>query len=125
MIGGWFDLARAYRERQPFQGERWNFQNAQFRFLTGYNNVLSAGANIEGLHLSVFFPFRVGHPPLFIPWHDVSVRPAMFLWFRVYKFEFRQVPMVTLRLREKLGKRIQAAAGPAWPGDRATAGAAF
>ena len=125
LIGGWFDLGRIYRARQPFHGQCWHFQDAQFRLIAGYHNVVSVGANAEGLFLSVFFLFRSGHPPLFIPWQDISVRPGRYFWFRVYRFEFRQVPSVRLRLKEKLGTRIQVAAGPAWPGDRAATGAAF
>lgn len=125
LIGGWFELGRTYRTRQPFDGQVWKFQDAQFRLIAGYHNVLSVGVNSEGLYLSVFLPFRFGHPPLLIPWQDISVRPGRYLWFRVYRFEFRQVPSVHLRLREKLGKKIQAAAGPVWPGDRAPTGAAF
>jgi hypothetical protein len=125
LVGGWFELGRVYRATRDFAGTSWRFQDAQFRLLTGYNNILTVGSNAEGLYLAVFFSFRIGHPPLFIPWQDVSVRLGRFLWIRVYKFEFRQVPSVHLRLREKLGKKIQIAAGSAWPGDRGTAGSAF
>ena len=125
LIGGWFELGRIYRNSQPFQGQVWNFQDAQLRLMCGYSKILSVGANVEGLYLSVFIPFRLGHPPLFIPWQDISVRPGRFFWFRVYRFEFRQVPSVRLSLKEKLGMRIQIAAGSAWPGDRALTGAAF
>jgi len=124
-ISGWFGLARIYRANQSFQGERWNLQRAKFIFVFGYTYLLTVGANTEGLFLSVFFLFRVGHPPLFIPWQDVSIRPTKFLWFRMYLFEFRQKPSVKVRLRESLGKKIQAAAGQSWPGDRGAAGAAF
>jgi hypothetical protein len=125
LIGGWFELGRTSRTSQPFHGQIWRFQDAQFRLIGGYHNILSVGANEEGLYLSVFFPFRVGHPPLFIPWQDISVRPGRYLWFRVYRFEFRQVPLVRLRLKERLGKQLQLAAGLAWPGDRAASGASF
>jgi len=122
---GWLALAEIYRATQPFEGERWHFQSAKFRFTSGYKHVLTIGSNKEGLFLSVFFLFRVGHAPLFIPWQDISVRPAKFLWFRMFQFEFRQVPSIKVRLREKLGEKIQAAAGQFWPGDRASTGAAF
>ena len=29
------------------------------------------GANREGLYLAPYFLFRLGSPPLFIPWHEV------------------------------------------------------
>jgi hypothetical protein len=125
LIGGWFELGRVYRASGPFHGERWRFQDAQFRLIGSYRNVLSVGANAEGLYLSVFFPFRFCHPPLFIPWRDISAKPVRYFWYRMYRFEFRQAPSVHLRLKEKLVKKIQGAAGSAWPGDRAATGPAF
>jgi hypothetical protein len=124
-IGGWFELGRSYRAAKPFEGERWSFQDASLRFLTNYRGVVTAGSNSEGLHLSVFLPFRIGHPSLFIPWQDISIRPGKSLWFRVYEFSFREAPSIRLRLREKLGKKIQAAAGAGWPGDRGALGPPF
>ena len=125
LIGGWFELGRAYRAVAPFRGSRWHLQDASLRFGASYRGVLTVGANSEGFYASVFFPFRIGHPPLFIPWQDVSVRPGKSFWVRVYEFRFRQVPSVRFRLREKVGKKIQDAAGPAWPGDRSAGGDAF
>jgi hypothetical protein len=125
LLTGWFELGRTYRAAQPFDGTSWRFQDAQFRMLSHYNKVLTVGANSQGLSLAVFLPFRVGHPPLFIPWQDISVRPGKSWWFRVYKFEFRQAPSVYVQLREGLGKKIQIAAGSAWPGDRGVVGSAF
>jgi hypothetical protein len=125
LVGGWFELGRVYRSAKPLPGNRWRFQDACMRFLASYSGVLTVGADAEGLYASVFLPFRISHPPLFIPWEDVSVRPSKCLWVRVYKFEFRQVPSVRLQLREKLGKKIQTAAGLSWPGDRGVTGPTF
>ena len=122
LIGGWSELGRAYRAVVPFEGNRWNFQDAYLRLLTSYRGIVSVGANSEGFYASVFLPFRIGHPSLFVPWQDVSVRSDKCMWVRVYEFRFRQVPSVRFRLKEKLGKKIRDAAGPAWPGDRSTTG---
>ena len=35
-----------------------------------YHSVLSFTCTDEGLQISIAFPFRVGHPPLFIPWDE-------------------------------------------------------
>ena len=34
-------------------------------------NIYTIACNREGLFLGVLFPFRIGHPPLLIPWHDI------------------------------------------------------
>lgn len=124
-IGGWLELGRHYKASRVFDGKLFRFQDAYVRFLTHYGKVVTVGVNDEGMQLAVFFPFRFCHPPLFIPWEDISVRPTRCLWVWVYEFEFRQVPSIRLRLREKLGNKIQEAAGKAWPGDRGATGAAF
>jgi len=125
LIGGWFELGRSYRATRPFQGERWRFQDAYLRLLSGYRGVLTVGSSPEGLYLAVIPIFRVGHPPLLISWQDISVHQAKVFWVRVYEFNFRQVPSVRLRLKEKVAKKIQDAAGTAWPGDRSAARAPF
>src|SRR5690349_1784730 len=56
LIGGWYELGRIYRTRQTFDGQIWRFQDAQFRLIAGYHNILSVGVNSEGLYLSVFLP---------------------------------------------------------------------
>ncbi len=124
-LSGWAELARIYRLPGEFTGNRWKWQSARMRLLIGYNNCLTVGANQQGLYLAMFFPFRVGHPPLFIPWSDISVRKGKSLWWKWSEFRFRQAPSVWIRLNERLSKRIEDSAGPAWPGDRSATGAAF
>src|SRR6266446_10262395 len=74
LIGGWFSLAKIYRTRIPFQGMKLKLWSSQMRWWTHYNNVITAGASQEGLHLTSMFLFRFMHPPLLIPWAEVRVR---------------------------------------------------
>ena len=53
-------------------------QSAAMRWLTHYNNVLTVGADSEGLFLVPFFLFRVGHPPLFVPWAEITAEGWQF-----------------------------------------------
>jgi len=114
-IGGWFKLARFYRLSGAFLGERWRFQSAQLRWKIGYNNCLTVGASPEGLSLSVMFILRFGHPPLFVPWGDISVNVIKGFFYPVLEFRFQQVPTIPLRVSERLGQKIRASAGPSWP----------
>jgi len=124
-LSGWAELARTYRLAGAFTGNRWRLQSGRMRLLMGYNNCLTVGANQQGLHLAMFFPFRAGHPPLFIPWCDISIRKGKSLWLKWSEFQFRQAPSVWVRLNERLSKRIEDSASSAWPGDRSATGAAF
>ena len=114
-IGGWFGLARFYRFSGAFLGERWRFQSAQMRWKVGYNNCLTVGASQEGLYLSVMFILRFGHPPLFVPWGDVSVNVIKGFFYPVLEFRFQQVPAIPLRVSERLGQKIRGSTGPSWP----------
>ena len=114
-IGGWTVLSTFYRLSSPFDGERWRFQSGEMRWKVGYNSCLTLGVNASGVYLSVFFLFRLGHPPLFIPWADISVKEKKGLVFTYAEFRFRQAPTIPLRVRERLGRRMVTAAGIPWP----------
>lgn len=112
-VGGWAALAAEYRLNGQFEGTRWWFQELTLRGWCGYNGGVSVGANADGLYLNTIF--WVSHPPLFIPWVELSVarREVKFLGFRVGQVEFatRRVPSVHIALRESLLKKIAAAHG--------------
>jgi hypothetical protein len=74
-IGGWLLLASRYRASEPFGGRRWYFCSATFRRFTNYGGVLTIGANSQGLYLAVLPPFRLWHPPLFIPLGHIRKAP--------------------------------------------------
>lgn len=82
-----------------------------------YNNCLTIGSSSQGLYLAVLFFFRVGHPPLLVPWQDISVRMGKTLWWKWTEFRFRQAPGVYLKINARLGEEIKSAAGVFWPGE--------
>ncbi len=112
---GWAELARTYTLDDIFTGERWSFQSASMRYLMGYNNCLTIGANAQGLFLAIFPLLRVGHSPLWIPWTDISVARKRLLGFPVVELRLGHDPEIPFRVREKLAARLASAAGSAWP----------
>ncbi len=115
-ISGWASLAERYQYSDLFDGKRWWFQSAQMRWLMGYNNCLIVGANRKGLYLGVIWPFRIGHPPLLIPWNDIAISTKRLLGFRSMDLRFRYSPAVPFRISERLGRKLAEVAGPSWPG---------
>ena len=115
-IGGWAALAAAYSHSGEFQGERLRFQTAQMRWGTNYGGCLTIGANHRGLFLSVLFLFRIGHPPLFIPWTDISVSDPKGRWFSYVELRFRRAPSIPLRVSEQLARWLADRAATSWPG---------
>ena len=97
-VGGWRTLARAYRASRPFTGQRLHLRSALFGSV-GYNGCLTLGANAEGLFISVLFPFRLGHPPLFIRWSEVeNMGQTRQLFVRMVRFRFKRAPSVTVSM---------------------------
>ena len=106
-VAGWKILSRDYRANSAFDGQKMWLKSIGMRRWTNYNNCIAVGANKFGLYLSVFPLFRVGHPPLFIPWTDISTEaiPRRLLPDAV-KFSFAKQPEVPIILFKKLAAKI-------------------
>lgn len=105
-MGGWHTLAQHYRATQPFSGRRWYLRSASMS-PANYGGVLTFGANTEGLFISVLLPFRLGHPPLFIPWSEIeSTEQYRQLFFPMVRFHFKESPFVSLGVSKRLAQAI-------------------
>jgi len=115
-VGGWRTLSRSFRATEPFAGAKRYLQSGQMRWIAGYNNCLTVGADSNGLYLAILFPFRLMHPPLFVPWSEVSVRTrrSWLLGERVTLTLGREVA-IPLTIRGRLIGKLKAAAGNSWP----------
>lgn len=114
---GWGRLACHYRAHEHFTDTRWHFRSAKIGW-SNYSGCLTVGSSAAGLYLAVFFPFRPGHPPLFIPWADVTARVSQSWPFGSWlELRFEKVPSVALYLPRSLGDRIAADANRSWASD--------
>lgn len=110
---GWIALAQRYRATEEFTGKRWHMQHAQFRWSMNYSGALTVGANASGLHLSILFPFRPGHPTLFIPWADAKIDMKQSFWLgKFMEIQFPELPGIYVRFGEKLARKIAETVGP-------------
>lgn len=105
-IGGWWALARHYRSSQTCMGERFSMQSAGMRWGVSYRTCMNFGADPTGLYLSVFPLFRIGQPPLFIPWSDISFSREKWWFMNGVRLRFREVPDVPLFISTKLATGI-------------------
>ena len=110
---GWSALARHYRNVEPFEGKKHHFCSGKISF-GNYGNCLIVGANSDGLYLHVFLLFRVGHPPLFIPWTDLTPRVKRLWFFEWLEFEPSRVPKVKVRFPAALARELATDANRAW-----------
>ncbi|MDQ3821175.1 MAG: hypothetical protein M3362_26325 [Acidobacteriota bacterium] len=101
-ISGWRSLATIYPLVKSFPKKKWSSQSAQMHWFGFYNNCLNFGVDTEGVYISIWPLFRVGHPPLFIPWSDISVRERKSVIFTFIEFEFKGLPSIPLRISKRL-----------------------
>ncbi len=106
--GGWWSLSRRYRTEYPMPPGSF-LSGATFRYVVGYNNVLRLGSDTEGLYLT-FWP-RIGHPPLFIPWHEVEVKAPRRIILKMQTLVLGQEQKVPVTMREKDVRRLLLKAG--------------
>ncbi len=82
-VGGWAELAKKYAGGRDEPGETYWLRSGSVGAVN-YSSCLVIRVCDDGLRLSVLFPFRIGHPPLFIPWdqfHSVSEKRVLFFRF--------------------------------------------
>jgi len=102
LVSGWFRLASSFRRESDPLGKTRNvgpmFYGVSMRFWTNYNGVIRLSAADDALYLSVFFLFRVGHPPLRVPWGEIQIEKKKFL--------FQTYVLLTLGNRDRIPMRI-------------------
>jgi hypothetical protein len=114
-VGGWFSLAKLYRARVPFNGQKWRMQSGQMRWLPNYNNVLTLGVSPQGLYLASMFLFRFMHPPLLVRWSEIKVKRKKGWVFEYITFRLGREVAIPLRIRAKVAEKLRNEAGKSWP----------
>lgn len=105
-VGGWRALAARYRTDLPFTGRMWRFRSGMMGGMARYNGLLTVGVNPAGLYLAVTPLFRPSHPPLFIPWPEVTVGSERRFLQSFIVFRFSGVPNVSLWLYDRFGREV-------------------
>jgi len=115
-LGGWMNLARSYRvstRRGSTKGvgRMWLFHTAYMRWLMVYGNALILRSDPRGLRISVLPLFRIGHPPLLIPWNDISVVAGKGLFKPFVELRFEAAPSIPLRMGASVYRGVVGAIG--------------
>jgi hypothetical protein len=91
---GWSQLAKQYRTSQS-PPNNLSFMNSGRVGWVSFKGCLNIGVTSKGLYLSVFPLFRLGHPPLLIPWTAViSAERTKFLFQEGYRLQIGS-PLIT------------------------------
>ncbi len=106
-MSGWSRLGEQYVARGGASGhvERTSGVVGASR----YKNALKIAGDSRGLHLSVLGLFRIGHPPLHIPWSALETkRDSRRGWGETLIFEVRGVG-TRIEVKRRVGERALAA----------------
>jgi hypothetical protein len=115
-MSGWGALAKRFRDHTRSYKYLWLFQSARMRFYAGYGSCVNIGADESGLRLAVFAVFRMGHPPLRIPWDEISVKAREYgILFKKRELLLGQQEAIPFRISKSLANKVQQAAGRSWP----------
>jgi hypothetical protein len=101
-LTGWHSLAKRFKTTDKPYGDirsagPW-FYSVYFRFWGHYSSVIRIEAAQDALYLSVFVLFRIGHPPLHIPWEEIRFGKTKWFW--------RPYVVLTLGREEQIPMRI-------------------
>lgn len=81
-MSGWSAMAQHYRTDTKPEGYSTSMNSGMIGW-SRYNGVLQLVLNEKGLYISILFLFRIGHPPLFIPWEHIELGGKVDYWIVV------------------------------------------
>jgi hypothetical protein len=109
-MGGWFTLSgRFKRQSEPYGEIRTAgpfFYGVKMRFRVNYGNVIRMTAAEDALYLSILFLFRIGHPPLCIPWKEIKLGRTKFLWLRYAFLTLGDQEKIRIRISERMARNL-------------------
>ena len=110
LLSGWFALSRRFpRQSEPYGVTRrvgpW-FGTVYTRFWGHYSGVMRLVAAEDALYLSVLFPFRIGHPPLRIPWNEIRLSRSKRFWVNYVILTLGLEEQIPFRISERMAKKL-------------------
>ncbi len=116
-VSGWQQIARSYPMTQKIPNEKTiGLQSLRIGLFSQYNNSITYGFSDQGMSLQVLSIFRLGHPPIFIPWEDLLAQETrIFKTFPMIRLILVKEPNRKLFLRPKQVERFAKLAGDYWP----------
>ena len=110
MLSGWHSLANRFWTQLEPHGQTLSagpyFYTVHMRFWVHNNNVVSITAAADALYLAVMFSFRVGHPPLCIPWEEIKFSRTKRVWWRYVVLTLGEQEKIPLRISERMARNL-------------------
>ncbi len=109
-ISGWNALSKRFlAQTEPYGDTRTAgpfFYTVSMRFWIGYSSVIRLTAAADALYLSVSFLFRIGHPPLSIPWTEIRFGRTTHWGFRYVVLTLGGQEQIPMRISERLARNL-------------------
>jgi hypothetical protein len=109
-LSGWYALSTRFRAQTEPYGETKTagpiFYGVQMRFKVSYGNAVRIITAQDALYLSILFLFRIGHPPLRIPWDEIQFARAKFWWLRYVVLTLGNEEKIPMRLSERMARKL-------------------
>jgi hypothetical protein len=120
-LSGWNTLTKNYRIKEPFVGKKWYFVSGSFIKKKNYDSSVNCtkslifGVNQKGIYMSPILLFRIGFPPLFFPWAEVSYREENDRYFsKMGELTFQKNPEIRVIIKQKIVNKMIEASGNNW-----------
>ncbi len=109
-ISGWSMLAGRFRSCQQPSGDTRTagplFYVIYLRLWTHYSSVVRITAANDALYLSVLFLFRIGHPPLRIPWNEIRFSTTTYFLRRYMVLTLGTDEQIPLRISQRMARNL-------------------
>lgn len=85
------------------------------RLLFSRYQTASIAVGETDLTLSLFIPFSIFHPPIFIPYDHIETRPTTWIGSRAVAIKVRDVPDIEIVMWDVVFRWVEKNAGNNWP----------
>lgn len=109
VLTGWRSFSGIYHAMGFPSGQRLKYQSAALRWGMGYNGCLTMGVSPAGIHVSLFFPFNIGHPAFFVPWEEISSKYFKKRWVAGVELRFQRCSDIPFIMRIPLAEKLASA----------------
>lgn len=110
MFSGWITLSYRFRKQSdPYGRTRVAgplFYGVYMRLWTRYSGVIRLIAAEDALYVSVVFLFRIGHPPLCIPWPEIELSRTKYFFRRYVVLTLGRQEQIPMRISERMARRL-------------------
>lgn len=109
-LSGWHALAERFRATSEPYGDVHSagpfFYSVYFRSWAHYNSVVRLSEAQDALYLSVMFLFRIGHPPLRVPWEEIQFRRTEIFFQRYIVLTLGREEQIPMRIPERMAGNL-------------------